>query len=309
MGKNDIIYRPTTLEKQINIDKMYTIFCNEMSNNYSSLGESHEFWEIIYVMEGNLLVDSDNNYFELEQGYFFLHSPNEYHRHFVIDAKAFIYITSFDSKDEILYQIARKKIKANSFAHLLTLKNIKFADEIFGEITNEIIGDKESFLFVKRDNYNKLYEQILRNSIESILISLLIQEQEVDAIQIPISSITTSPEKEKSIGTIIIEYMKEHIYESIRIEELCKIVHLSKTTLSTKFKAETGKSIIEYYNNLKCLKATELLERTNMNISEISEALNFSTSQYFSRVFKKYIGVFPSHYKKHLKNSKIIVSK
>ena len=105
--------------------------------------------------------------------------------------------------------------------------------------------------------------------------------------------------------------MNENIYGNISVECICREFYLGKTAASTKFKQETGKSIIEYYNHLKVTKAIDLMYRTNMNVTEISEALSFSSSQYFSRVFKKHTGVVPSMYKYEIKINKLrrIISK
>ncbi|MBQ4145056.1 MAG: AraC family transcriptional regulator, partial [Clostridia bacterium] len=66
------------------------------------------------------------------------------------------------------------------------------------------------------------------------------------------------------------------------------------------FKGYSGKSVMEYYNNLKIQEAKRLLRYGSKSISQISDMLKFSCIHSFSRAFKKAVGVSPSEYKKRI---------
>lgn len=66
------------------------------------------------------------------------------------------------------------------------------------------------------------------------------------------------------------------------------------------FKAETGVSINQYYMKLKVNQAINLLHTSELNISQISDRLNYPNPYYFSKVFKKITGMSPKAYKKHM---------
>ena len=70
--------------------------------------------------------------------------------------------------------------------------------------------------------------------------------------------------------------------------------------LSRKFQEEMDCSIIEYIQNSKVVQAKYLLEHSSNSVDEISEELGFNSRTYFTSIFKKYVGVTPSVYRKQM---------
>ena len=79
-------------------------------------------------------------------------------------------------------------------------------------------------------------------------------------------------------------------------KDYAKICGVSEYHFIRKFKAETGLTPLQYKTKIVIKKAIDLLETTNLNISEISRMLGFEDSLYFSRVFKKETGTSPKKY-------------
>lgn len=102
--------------------------------------------------------------------------------------------------------------------------------------------------------------------------------------------------------TIIIReslnYINNHLNDSIRIEEIAKHVGISRNYLLTKFKEETLMSIVDYIKLIKIEEAKRLLMYSHLTIIEISEVLNFSSQSYFSAIFKELTGITPKEYRK-----------
>ena len=63
----------------INITKIVTIHYYEFNKNYSYDGESHDFWEMVYVDAGKVQIKANNKEFHLKQGEIIFHKPNEFH--------------------------------------------------------------------------------------------------------------------------------------------------------------------------------------------------------------------------------------
>ncbi|MCB0166075.1 MAG: helix-turn-helix transcriptional regulator, partial [Anaerolineae bacterium] len=63
------------------------------------------------------------------------------------------------------------------------------------------------------------------------------------------------------------------------------------------FKKKTGYAPIDYFIRLKIQKACELLETTDQQVSEIGHSLGYPDIYYFSRLFKKVVGLSPRQYR------------
>ena len=98
-----------------------------------------------------------------------------------------------------------------------------------------------------------------------------------------------------------IEYIYNNKSENISMESMAKLCHVSSSYFSRLFSKEIGENFSTYISKLKIKWAKALLEETDMTINEISDELGFSESGYFIKIFKKYEGVTPNLYKKHLR--------
>lgn len=92
-------------------------------------------------------------------------------------------------------------------------------------------------------------------------------------------------------------YIEKRIFHKIFIAELADKVNLSESRFKHKFKEEIGIPPNEYILTQKLNKGKELLGNSEISITNLAYDLGFSTSPYFSSVFKKYVGVSPSEYR------------
>ncbi|WP_051004528.1 helix-turn-helix transcriptional regulator [Paenibacillus sp. OSY-SE] len=95
-----------------------------------------------------------------------------------------------------------------------------------------------------------------------------------------------------------IDFVQKHYREEIRLDQICRHASLSKTYFCDVFKAYTGKTFNEYLNDLRLQHATEQLLKPDVTIAEACRAVGFRDLTHFSRMFKKCIGVSPSHFRK-----------
>ena len=95
----------------------------------------------------------------------------------------------------------------------------------------------------------------------------------------------------------VIDYIDNNYTENIDANLLAEICFLSRAQMFRLFKKETGETPIDYRNRLRIKKAQQLILDGECSVSEISEMLGFENIYYFSRIFKKYVGVSPSNYK------------
>lgn len=94
-----------------------------------------------------------------------------------------------------------------------------------------------------------------------------------------------------------IDFMHTNISERLSMRDLANVAAMSPNYFSTLFRQQFGHPPIEYFNRLKVQRACELLKSTDLRVSEIGEQLGISDAYYFSRLFKKVMGVSPNYYR------------
>ena len=82
------------------------------------------------------------------------------------------------------------------------------------------------------------------------------------------------------------------------IEKISKGINVSKSVLYRLFHSHFGKTLGSFLNSKRIEYARSLLLDTSMSIEEISEEAGFSSASYFSKVFKKEVGISPLKYRK-----------
>lgn len=85
---------------------------------------------------------------------------------------------------------------------------------------------------------------------------------------------------------------------TMKLSDFYKLVPYSQTSLLTKFKQFTGKTLLQFINEQKIEYAKGLLHKTNFSILQISSMLWFDSLSYFTNLFKKMTGVTPTIYRK-----------
>ena len=98
-------------------------------------------------------------------------------------------------------------------------------------------------------------------------------------------------------------FMLLHLSESLPVETVADAVKCSRATLFELFKESTGLTPNDYWQRLRIDRAQELLLKSKKSITEIALECGFSSSQYFSSVFRKYAGATPSSYRRSPKPS------
>lgn len=91
--------------------------------------------------------------------------------------------------------------------------------------------------------------------------------------------------------------MQAHLHDHLDLATLAQAAHLSKFHFAKKYKAQTGYSPIQHFIHMKMERACYLLDSGQQPVSEIAERLGYTDAQYFSRLFKKVVGLSPSDYR------------
>ncbi|GGD47227.1 hypothetical protein GCM10010911_00930 [Paenibacillus nasutitermitis] len=100
----------------------------------------------------------------------------------------------------------------------------------------------------------------------------------------------------------VLEYIDGHLAGNIGVEELAKLAYLHPNYFISFFKNAVGFSPIQYVNKRRMEEARKLLEQTDRAVNEVAGQVGLQ-NHYLSRLFKQYMGLSPSHYRRIYRSS------
>lgn len=108
-------------------------------------------------------------------------------------------------------------------------------------------------------------------------------------------------EGERDIVETAIHFMRENLSKRLTLADIARHVNYSPSHFSAVFSRRTGYAPVNYFNQLKIQQASTYLDFTDMKITQICPRLGIDDPYYFSRLFRKHMGMSPSDYKKYKK--------
>lgn len=108
-----------------------------------------------------------------------------------------------------------------------------------------------------------------------------------------------APNPDETFLQKLIHTVQERIDDpELGVNDLCRAARLSNTQVNRKLKALMGKTPSQFIRLIRLQRAVELLERSELNVSEIAYGVGFSDPNYFSRAFSEEFGYPPSTIRK-----------
>jgi two-component system response regulator YesN len=107
---------------------------------------------------------------------------------------------------------------------------------------------------------------------------------------------TRNVKNAEMLGTVL-RYIRENYGRPITLDDAARSVFLSPFYLSHTFKDELGITFIEYITRVRIEEAKKLLSDKSRSMQSIAEAVGYDDASYFSKVFKKNMGVTPNRYR------------
>lgn len=285
------IYIKTKPESVINITKIVTVHYYEFDKNFVFEGESHDFWEMVYVDKGQILVRAGDEEFALGQGETVFHAPNEFHSVKALDSSPNFFVISFECSSLVMQSFVGRRAQLDKTLRPFISSIISEAEKTYVIPKNDT-GLKK---LVKKKTAQIGGEQLIKTYLEQLLIMLLRAAEESESSLFP-----SKESMQNHIVTSVREYIEENLESTLRLDVLCRKFGYGKTYLCRLFREQTGTTIASYVSERKIKKAKALIREHQYNFSEISEMLAFDNQQYFARVFKKITGMSPSEFKRSL---------
>lgn len=280
-------------EKVFNVETVITLFYMELSKNFVYSGESHDFWEMVYVDTGEVICTADKTNFILKSGEIIFHKPNEFHNlkgNDIVPSNISIITFECNSRamsrfDEKIFKLSQKDKRFLSMLFKEGLACYKMTDE-----TNPLIQSME-----KRKDAPFGGSQITKNLLEIFLIELCRNESVIPKAERKEYILDETDISPNMKG--ILDYVNSKIYGKLRISDIAEATNQSESSVKKIFAEYIKGGIISYYHYLKIKEARYLIRENRYNMSQISEMLCFDNPQCFTKCFKSVTNMTPTQYK------------
>lgn len=276
--------------KPLAISALYTVHYFEYSGSYAFPGESHDFWEFLYVDKGILRVTAGDRTCDLTSGQMIFHEPGEFHALSALGVAPDLVVVSFACHSPCMDFFRGRITRADSQERALLARIVEESTEAFSTPLNS------PYTTGLNRRANSLFgsEQLICAALEELLIRLIRRGSQPARPLAP-------PAAEESTVARVTEYLEEHLDRALTIEQICRDNLIGRSQLQKLFHAQTGGGVMEYFGKTKIRAARRLIREGRLNFTQISASLGFQSIHYFSRKFRMITGMTPSEYARSVK--------
>lgn len=255
-------------------------------HDLTEVEHSHDFHELTIVTHGSAMHKLEGDEFPVTAGDIFLLQGRQ--RHYFYDRKELDLINIMYDPEKIelpendlrrmpgycaMFMLEPNYRRQHRFASRLHLKRVPLAhvEQLAEVMENESEEQSPGHVVALRAKLLELLVYLSRayTSTESTEAHALLRVGNV-------------------IGALENDYLREW-----KIDELLKIAHMSRSNLMRVFRKATNQTPIEYLVRLRIHKSMEMLRNTDLSITEIALEVGFNDSNYFTRQFKRAVGIAP----------------
>ena len=240
----------------LNISSLIYISKTEINKNYKATLHSHPNLEILYIIDGEGFIETTNKKIPVKKEDLVFINPNSNHQ-------------EISNKHLSFFAIGLNKMEIFSkekFTKKIITKNDSNFYYLYETIYNEALSKKEK------------YDLIINNCLDNILIYL---ERNMNLL------INTSSNSESDLISNIKYVIDNNFSLNIKLKDIASRFSTSVSSISHQYKKETNMTIIEYKLNKQLEEAYNLINVSNMTISQIAYSVGFNNQSYFNKMFKK----------------------
>lgn len=289
-------YIKTPLKSVFTVRAVYTVHYFRYAQLFEFAGESHPFWEFVYIDSGTASITADGRKFDMSQGDAYFHKPNEFHTIKTDDRFANSVIISFECLSPTMQRFENCRVNLN-----------REEKDVLGKIVTEASGcfsDRLGDVYLKKltraENQPFGGEQLIKIYVEQLLI--LLSRRLCDNAD----RVLNERKNTEDLTERIKRELERRVYETVSLDEIASSMFFSKTYVKSVFKKNTGMTIMQYFTALKIEEAKKLISMNKYTFTEIADKLGYSSLYYFSRQFKKQTTMTLTEYAGSIKMDKVL---
>lgn len=275
-----MIWTTYQINKLVSISCFVSSFEKHLEYDYIFNGEMHDFWEMLYVVRGNVCVSADERVYNLKENNIIFHKPMELHK-FHANSESDIFVMSFKLNGKIANTLCDRTQALNDTQK----NNLENIIQLFRK--NRVETEDKYYEFIGAFDVNPLLSNQVACATELFLLSICEDKT---------SMITAIESTEAEIFKKCVIQMEERITEAISVEDFASKQNISVSYLKKVFAKFAGVGVHKYFIRTKITYACKLL-REGKSVYEVSDMLSFSSPNYFCLAFKRETGKTPSQFK------------
>lgn len=257
----------------------------------------HPELQLAYIIEGTGDLFIGDSITSFGPGDLFLIGSNQSHL-FKSDPEYFE--EEFTGKSQSVSVFFHEQSLGNGFFEISEMSTIRHLMErahrgvkFFPEVAREI-GPRMVQL---------LSESGFKRFIEVLSILNELSKSNAHEYLAEISSPNPPTDQESRRVNDVINYILNHYKEDIELDTISDVAHYSKAAFCKFFKQRTRKTFSQFLNEVRISQACKLLQKTDLNISQIGYESGYNNISHFNRQFKKHTGLTPREYAEKYKRS------
>ena len=256
-------------------------------------------YELLYVKDGDIQVTIEDQVYRGIPGDLFLFKPMQSHSILLLNDKQLhqphVHFDLFYQPDSPQVKVSYKPLKAMSEAERKQFRpditpylNYPLPNHI--RLNQPVVIEQFLFDIIHELGRKLPYHEI---SVKGLFIQLWIQLLREIHWQNNMHLMSKWEQLDR-----VKNYISHRTDQEITLDELTDIANLSKYYLCRLFKKAYGTTPIQFHTVLRLEKAKQLIQLTNLPLTEIADKLGFQSIYAFSRAFRKLENVSPSFYRK-----------
>lgn len=298
MQAKELQYRVIPCRKVVDITALVAIQYLDLPKDFIFTPEKHRCWEITFVDYGSFHSYADGKEFELCKQDMILYPPMV--EHGILSKTEHtpnLVSFSFESDSPLLYRLSSRVIHLSAELQK-TLSNILKYAYLLSDHALPINAADE---ILQSDCVDKdILLQLITLSLEEVLLFLLCDEHILPGTSRLAK--TTTENQRNNLTDEIQHYIDTHLHEKLTLQNISRHFNISVGKLCRDVKATTDTSLQELIAQRRLKAAKRMIRREELNFTQISEQLGFSSLHYFSQWFKKQTHMSPTEYATSVKN-------
>ena len=275
-------YVSAKFPETLSVKGIYSVFRRDFSASVRLTNvDIHNFPEIVYVRSGTIYPLVDKDVYTVTAGQLIIYAPNSAHSASK-SCDASVSIISFDIDSDALASLYNTPITLSKEEEQMLESVVEDGCRCFEKRPS----GTDARGFVLRDDADEGILRRMQKGMEFVLVELLKGREERERA-----------EKSKEYECVR-TYLRTKIYTTLTVEEIAEGSKMSVSKLKYLFRENTGGGVINCFIEMKIEEAKRLITESGYNFSEIADRLAFNSLHYFSRTFKRIVGVSPSEYSK-----------